>query len=126
MLLKFLLSYVLRYMIVDFLLDNKDKIAQLQKKLEKVKDEKKRILIKSQIEIYYQQGLEVLARFKDECPKSVKDYFLGYSEVKPDYKEISKDCSDMRICKKESNLKIVFVSLAVVLGIFIVFYLFGL
>ena len=76
------------YTTTDFLIDQKEQIEKLEKQLKKTPNENRRALIKSQIAIYYQEGLEVLARFEHDIPKSTKDYFMGYRKDKPSFWEI--------------------------------------
>jgi len=83
------------YNICSFLVDQKERIEELEKKLEKTTNENRKALIKAQIEIYYQQGLEALARFKKDTPRSIRDYFLGHREDKPGFDEISSELKKM-------------------------------
>ena len=89
MFLRFLMNYLARYMVVDYLLDLKERIAELEEKLKRTTNESRKPLIKSQIAVYREQGLEALARFDYDCPRSVRDYFLGYRGDKPEFEEIS-------------------------------------
>ena len=119
------LNYLLRYMIVDYLLEQKERIEKLEQKLKTTTNEARKPLIKAQIEIYFQQGLEALTWYERDCPKSVRDYFLGHRQDRPDYQEISTEMADRVEIDRNLNSKIVYISLAIGIGILTVLYFFS-
>lgn len=76
------------YTVKDFLIEQKEQIEKLEKQLEEIPNEDRKALIKSQIAIYFKQGLEALTRFEHDCPKPIRDYFLGYREDPPGFIEL--------------------------------------
>lgn len=114
------------YSAMDYLMDQKERIEELEKKLERTANENRKALIKAQIEIYYEQGLEALARFENDTPKSVRDYFLGYRKTKPDFNEISMEMAREHPDMKKLDSKIVYISISIALGILTILYFFGL
>ncbi len=105
------------YTAMDFLIDQKERIEDLEKKLERTTNENRKALIKAQIEIYYEQGLEALARLENDTPKSVRDYFLGFRKNKPDWNEISTEVINQHQDMKKLDNKIVYISISVAIGI---------
>ncbi len=114
------------YSAMDYLMDNKERIEDLEKKLERTTNENRKALIKTQIEIYYGQGLEALARFENDTPKSVRDYFLGQRKDKPDFQEISNEMKEIHYHSQSLDSKVVYISISIALGILTILYFFGL
>lgn len=90
------INYLTMYMVADYLMDLKDKILVLEDKLKTCSSTRKP-LIKAQIAIYFQQGIEALTILEYDCPKSVKDYFLGARENKPKFQEITSEMEERQL-----------------------------
>jgi len=112
-------------MITDFLMEEKGRILKLEKELKGVKSESRKGLIKAQIAVYFQEGLEALARFEQDTPKSVRDWFLGYRKNKPGFDEISSEMVGKRTADRRLDSKLVYIALAIAIGVLSVLYFFS-
>lgn len=105
-----MMIFPILYTTRDFLMDQKERIEELEEKLKKITNEERKALIRAQIEIYYQQGLEALNVYGFKAPKSVKDYFLGYRKDKPDFEEISSELRKMNYSDYQLTEKVILVA----------------
>ena len=101
------------YKIYDFLLDQKEELAMLEKKLKECKSEERIAEIKRQQCYLFNQGLCALRRYDREVPGCVREYFLGSAE-KPSVEKISEELQKIIVNYPQINRKIAYVTVAVI------------
>lgn len=88
------LSYILNYMISDFLLDQKKEIARIEGLIKKTKDTDRKAEFKDHRLFLYNQGLQAIRRNEDKVPECVKTYFLTGGK-EPTMKQVMTELKDL-------------------------------
>ena len=119
------LNYLIKYMVADFLMDQKDRMEQLEAERDRTVNERRIKLLELQRQVCYRQGLEALARFELDCPQCVRKWFLGLRKTRPSAKEIMAEMSGR--CRADAVLdrKLVYCAIALGIGILTMLYFFG-
>ena len=121
-----MIKFLMRYFIWDYLMDEKQKIDILQKRLSRVTKAKDFIeadLIKDQINSIKLNIVESYQRYSKQCPRSVLDWALGKRKTPPTKQQILEESSQMYMRKARFKDKF-FVYIAAVLLLAGAFWLF--
>jgi len=91
------------YMLIDYLMDEKEDMKRTKKWLAKEKDSIDRKELRELIEWHHENYMQFLNRSPEWIPWCVKQYLLGYRKERPSWKEIQEEYARRRAYFKEKE-----------------------
>jgi len=115
-----ILRFLVKYMISDFLIDQKKEMKILEVKLrDGTLTKEDREGMESLLSYLYKQGLQAMNKYDREVPGCVKAYYLG-NRQKPTKEKITKDLSLMSVHYGKINHKIAYIVVATLVTLLLI------